>query len=74
MSLGNIEQSSKSKQRVKAKQKNMVAIIFVFIGLFAILTMTVINQPGWAFGLAGALLFLLVILYAREVIHSIKNR
>jgi len=68
------EQSIQSKQKAKAKRKNLLAIIFICIGLFATLTMTVINQPGWAFGLAGGLILLLVVSYAQEILQSLKNR
>jgi len=69
-----IEPSAQSKQKAKAKRKNRLAIIFILIGLFATLTLTVINEPLWAFGLAGGLILIVVLLYAKEILQSLKNR
>ncbi len=69
-----IEQSSHRRQKEKAKRRNLLAIILVFIGLFATLTMAVINQPLWAFGLAGGFVLLLVAIYGKEILQSLKKR
>ena len=36
--------------------------------------LAVINQPGWAFALTGLLILLLVIVYIKEILQSIRNR
>jgi fatty acid desaturase len=69
-----IDPSAQSKQKAKAERKNRLAIIFILIGLFATLTLTVINEPLWTFGLAGGLILIVVLLYTKEIFQSLKNR
>jgi hypothetical protein len=68
------EHSINSTQKIKARRKNRLAIIFILIGLFATLTLVVFDQPLWVFGMAGAVILAVIILYAKEILHSLKER